>query len=138
MVCGVGKLLLKGKRSGVNSHNVELHLFDPMSYEDRELAEIRDEESRARKLRLRNEYFLRVRRIHPASGLPLSSSGLTCGDCRFLTWHETSAGRRYYKCKLGSFTHGEKTDIRLKWQACVAIEKAVDEVSAYPLAGPRR
>jgi len=76
-----------------------------------------------RRRTLRNQASI-DRGIHPATRLPLASTG-TCGECKFLS-HNNG---RYLKCGLyfpHFVTNGAGTDIRAKWPACSGFEKRVE------------
>lgn len=51
--------------------------------------------------------------------------GQTCGSCNHLVATGRSRRKTYYKCALtrGCWTHGPRTDIRVRWDACSKWEK---------------
>jgi hypothetical protein len=85
-----------------------------------------DDISYTRHLTMRNNAMLAGGK-HPATGLPLLGAdkhpydGARCGNCLHLAGH--SHDRTWYKCGLTNWTFGAKTDIRLKWPACVKWER---------------
>lgn len=52
--------------------------------------------------------------------------GETCGTCKHAT--RISFGKTFYKCALAErgWTHGIKTDIKLRWPACGKWEKETE------------
>ena len=53
--------------------------------------------------------------------------GVKCKSCRHLYYHQRS--KRYYKCRLRSFTFGPATDHRVRWNACSQFKRKVDEIA---------
>lgn len=59
--------------------------------------------------------------LHPTSGLPLIESG-TCGECAYLL--RTGRNGSFLKCRLvAEQTHGQGTDVKMKWPACNHYER---------------
>ena len=58
--------------------------------------------------------------FHPLNGLRLADNGHTCGECGH-RYHVRYA-KSYPKCDLGPNTHGEATDVRASWPACINWE----------------
>ena len=50
----------------------------------------------------------------------------TCGSCKHLVRVRTGAGKAFPKCGLNraAWTHGGKTDVRVRWAACSKWERA--------------
>jgi len=49
--------------------------------------------------------------------------GERCGTCAHCTYERRRNPRRWYKCSLGSLSHSEASDIRLKTAACQYWER---------------
>lgn len=81
-------------------------------------------ESRSRRLTRRAAEQLAIG-LHPANGRSLFvGTGETCASCKFHVVHRWD--KTYHKCekhRLG-LTHGDATDIRVGWPACVLFEAA--------------
>jgi len=74
----------------------------------------------------------------PGSG----PEGETCESCNNLDYHQTGAGRLFYKCGLTSWTFGAATDIHLGDAACRFWETGCQSCLAVvqtlkSLVGPR-
>ena len=56
---------------------------------------------------------------HPANGLPILTTGQTCGNCAHLQ-HLGYRSRTYLKCEHHRYgtSHSEASDMRAKWPAC--------------------
>ena len=64
------------------------------------------------------KYTKRGKCVKVHSPLPgKGPEGETCGTCEYLVRVDYN-DRIYYKCELRKYTHGEGSDIRLKWLAC--------------------
>ena len=48
--------------------------------------------------------------------------GKLCKTCSKLFYH--ARGKRYYKCKLRTYSHGKGTDHRVRWTACGMYQEA--------------
>lgn len=53
-------------------------------------------------------------------------TGETCGSCRFIVG--MGRGGKFHKCELtrACWTHGPRTDIRVRWPACSKWEHPMD------------